>query len=116
VSIIAVNYAVYIQGTINYLYGTSASTPVFAGMISLINAEREKEGLGTVGFINPTLYSVNNTEKYNDITIGSNNCCSSSDSKSAYCCRGGFEARKGWDPVTGHGSVMYDNLLSMFMQ
>ena len=67
------NYAVYIQGTINYLYGTSASTPVFAGIISLINAEREKIGLGTVGFINPTLYSVNNTEKYNDITIGSSN-------------------------------------------
>ena len=112
----AVNYAVYIQGTVNYLYGTSASTPVFAGMISLVNSEREKRGLGTVGFINPTLYSSNNTNKYNDIVIGSSKCCSSSDSKSPYCCNTGFEAGIGWDPVSGHGSVMYENLLSMFQQ
>ena len=85
-------------------------------MISLINSDRQKKGLGTVGFINPTLYSINNKNKYNDIIIGKNNCCSSALSQFAYCCSTGFEARIGWDPVSGHGSVMYENLLSMFNQ
>ena len=85
-------------------------------MISLINSEIQKKGFGTVGFINPTLYSINNKNKYNDIIIGKSNCWSSSLSQFAYRCSAGFEAGIGWDPVSGHGSVMYENLLSMFNQ
>lgn len=113
-SLIAVNYPVYVQGVVHYLYGTSASAPVFAGMISLINANRNRNGLGTIGFINPTLYSPNNTNKFKDVTSGLNNCCSASPGTTPICCNSGFHAAVGWDPTTGFGSITYDNLSSMF--
>ena len=77
------------------MYGTSASCPLFAAMISLINAYRIQTGLSTIGFLNPTLYS--NSNKFNDITSGDNKCCSDK------CCgtsstRKGFSATTGWDP------------------
>lgn len=113
VSIIAVNYPVFVQGTLHYLYGTSASAPVFAGMISLVNANRNRNGLGTVGFINPTLYSPNNTMKFRDITSGENKCCSATGT-TPYCCSSGFSASVGWDPTSGFGSITLENLSSMF--
>ena len=59
VSLVGVYYPVVIGGSAFYIFGTSASTPVFAGMISLINAARFSQGLPSVGFINPILYSAN---------------------------------------------------------
>lgn len=107
-------YVVVIQGTLFNMYGTSASAPVFAGMISLVNAERERNGKGTVGFINPTLYSPQNSGKFSDIVSGNNKCCGSLATTSAqpYCCASGFETAAGWDPVTGFGSITYSNLLA----
>ena len=61
----------------NSVFGTSASTPVFAAMISLINAQRASVGKSSVGFINPTLYATQNRAYFNDITSGNNLCCSS---------------------------------------
>lgn len=53
--------------------GTSASAPIFASAITLINAERLAAGKGSVGFINPTLYA--NPQVLIDITRGSNIGC-----------------------------------------
>lgn len=105
VSLIGVNYAVVIDGSISSLYGTSASAPVFGAFISLINAFRSKYGLKGVGFINPTLYSGgynasirnNSVNYFNDITSGANRCCSVGKG----CCKSGFNTSTGWDPVTG---------------
>ena len=108
-------YVTVIQGTLFNMYGTSASAPVFAGMISLVNAERERSGKGTVGFINPALYSAQSTGRFNDISSGSNKCCgtSASSNQQPYCCTSGFDAAIGWDPVTGFGSISYANLLAI---
>lgn len=38
--------------------GTSASTPTFAGIISLINDVRLGKGLRSLGFINSKLYQI----------------------------------------------------------
>ena len=47
------------EGGIGYLEdGTSASTPVFAGMLSLINSRRLAAGKSSVGFANPALYAL----------------------------------------------------------
>ena len=114
ISMIGVSYAVIIGGSVNYLYGTSASTPVFAGMISLLNAQLAAVNRSSVGFLNPTLYvagsQTNMNSIFNDINInslsgtaGSNYCCANSNypKTSSVCCAAGFTASEGWDPTTG---------------
>jgi len=97
-------YAVRIGGMWHAADGTSASAPTFAGMISLINAERKAKGEPLVGFLNPSLYA--NAGAFNDVTEGSNRC----GRYKAPCC-GGYSAGKGWDPVTGLGSPNFGKLL-----
>ncbi|KAJ6519080.1 family S53 protease [Mycena sanguinolenta] len=72
--------------------GTSASTPIFASIIALINDELIANGKSTLGFLNPLLYS--NAAALNDVTSGSNPGCGTN----------GFPAKTGWDPVTGLGT------------
>ncbi len=98
------NYVVAIDGSLELVYGTSASAPVFASMITLINEQRIKAGKSTVGFINPTIYK-NGLTAFNDITTGGNQGCGTA----------GFTAEVGWDPVTGLGTPKYSKLLSVFM-
>jgi len=88
IAFIGVNYQVYIQGSIYGLYGTSASAPFLAAMVSLINAKRLKNNQSSVGFLNPTLYAYGYGGSYyesssndfggvypfTDITSGVNNC------------------------------------------
>ena len=83
--------------------GTSASCPVVAGMISLVNSARLAQGNSTVGFLNPALYA-NYPAFTNDITSGDNKCVASD----ATCCSHGFYATSGWDPVTGLGSINFE--------
>ena len=108
------------------LFGTSASAPVFGGMISLINAARASQGKNPVGFINPTLWaysgkttpSPNNItifSVYNDILSGNNKCAaySGNNPSNAFCCDSGFYTTTGWDPVTGFGSINFGNLSAL---
>ncbi|KAL9113211.1 MAG: hypothetical protein Q9227_002546 [Pyrenula ochraceoflavens] len=67
------NIAVYVRGRSSRSGGTSASTPIFASVINLINEERLAAGKTPVGFINPTLYE--HPEVLNDIVNGSNPGC-----------------------------------------
>ena len=126
-SLIGVWYQVVIQGYLQPIFGTSASTPVVAAMISLANAARATQGKPPLGFLNPTLWAYgvdnnfgpggNSSNLYNDITSGINNCLSwgnTSDLVNTPCCEAGFSAIPGWDPVTGFGSLDYTNLLTMF--
>jgi tripeptidyl-peptidase I len=71
--------------------GTSAATPLWAGILTLINEARLAAGKATLGFINPTLYS--NPQVFNDITSGN----------SVGCNTDGFPAAVGWDAATGLG-------------
>eukprot|EP00928_Gymnodinium_smaydae_P019255 TRINITY_DN1736_c0_g1_i5.p1 TRINITY_DN1736_c0_g1~~TRINITY_DN1736_c0_g1_i5.p1 ORF type:complete len:643 (-),score=114.93 TRINITY_DN1736_c0_g1_i5:241-2169(-) len=89
-------YAIVVGGYWLTVDGTSASSPAFAGMISLINAERKAQGKPTLGFLNPSLYA--NPHAFRDITEGDNKCAASG----APCC-GGYEAGPGWDAATGLG-------------
>ena len=114
VALIGVGYQVVVQGQMYSMYGTSASTPVFAGMITLVNVQRARKGRGPVGLLNPTLYARQNAARFVDITSGSNNCCSSMQPAAAICCAHGFAATAGWDPLTGQGTVSYPALLDMF--
>jgi tripeptidyl-peptidase-1 len=106
-------YLVPIGGDWFGLYGTSASTPVFGAIITLLNHARLAAGKKPVGFLNPTLVSraiflassivpylclcslspsqYANPSALNDITSGGNPGCGTA----------GFKAVSGWDPVTG---------------
>ncbi|CRG83830.1 tripeptidyl-peptidase I [Talaromyces islandicus] len=79
--------------------GTSASAPIFASTIALLNAQRSP--LPPLGFLNPLLYLQTNV--FNDISSGSNPGCSTN----------GFPAKPGWDPVTGLGTPNYREMLTL---
>jgi hypothetical protein len=117
VSLIGVRYQVVIQGEMRNIYGTSASAPVFAAMISLINAARAAKNMTSVGFLNPTLYARGGNltaSLFTDVTSGHNRCCTSGDASAAVCCESGFHSTEGWDPVTGWGSMRLPDLAQAF--
>jgi tripeptidyl-peptidase-1 len=62
-----------IDGTFSYVYGTSASSPTFGSVLTLVNAARLDVGKGPIGFINPVIYA--NPGMFNDITEGGNQGC-----------------------------------------
>ena len=101
VSLLAASYEVIMDGSVELLYGTSASTPSFAGMISLVNAGRLANGMSSVGWINPSLYQYSSMFILADPNSGENNWCLNA----AVCCSQGFYAVDGWDPVTGAFAV-----------
>ena len=76
------------------MFGTSASTPTVAGIISLVNDARLHNNKSTLGFLNPFLYQ--NAATMYDVTSGYNEGCPVNDA--------GFYATTGWDPVTGFGT------------
>jgi tripeptidyl-peptidase-1 len=113
ISLLGYNYLVAIDSTLYQLSGTSASSPVFAAMISLINARRKSLGKSRVGWINPTLYSLYEDDPEGvyviDITEGDNSCTA----YGAVCCEQGFPATVGWDGATGLGSVDFSVLRTL---
>lgn len=66
--------------------GTSAASPTFTGIVSLLNDARIAAGKPPLGFLNPLIYS-KGTKAFNDITIGSNPGCGTE----------GFKCGVGWD-------------------
>lgn len=86
------------------LSGTSASTPVVAGVIARVNVGRAAKGKAAMGFLNPFLYQ--NAGAFNDVTAGKNNGAG----------KEGFEAVKGWDPATGLGTPNYPLLEAAAMK
>ncbi|KAG6827607.1 hypothetical protein H0H92_011146 [Tricholoma furcatifolium] len=97
--------ALGIDGEFGLVYGTSASTPVVASMITMVNDARIAAGKGPLGFINPTIYSSSFRAAFNDITSGGNQGCGTP----------GFTATDGWDPVTGLGTPNFEKLLPLFL-
>ena len=64
------------RGAVFPLGGTSASGPIMAGIVSLLNDVLLNKGLPVVGHFNPTLYrwaESSPAPAFNDITFGRNN-------------------------------------------
>ncbi|KAK7728146.1 hypothetical protein SLS57_002616 [Botryosphaeria dothidea] len=93
---------IYLNQTLG-VGGTSASTPIVASIVNLLNEERYRAGKGPIGFLNPVFYA--HPEAFNDITIGGNPGCGTD----------GFAAEPGWDPVTGLGTPDYQKLRKIFL-
>ncbi len=81
------------------LMGTSASTPVVAAMVAVVNDARLRAGKPSLGWLNPTLYSAGFKGVLQDIVDGVSNKCSFNRTHS----EPGWPAAEGWDCVTGLG-------------
>src|SRR5262249_23581221 len=92
--------------------GTSFASPIFSGMLSLINQKLNSDGQGV---INPVLYTLaanasTYSSAFHDITSGNNRCTAGSN----YCSSAGaseYSAGTGYDQASGLGSVDFYNLL-----
>jgi len=94
------------SGSVEVVAGTSASTPTFAAVVSLLNQARLKAGKPVLGFLNPWIYQVaaSTPTAFFDVTVGSN---------PDGCCFKGFPCEVGWDPVTGVGTPNYEVLKTL---
>ncbi|CAB1334880.1 unnamed protein product [Coregonus sp. 'balchen'] len=91
---------------IPWVSGTSASTPVVGGILSLINDQRFLKGLPSLGFLNPRLYQLQGQGLF-DVTDGCHLSCLDEQVQGK-----GFCAAPSWDPVTGWGTPNYPALLA----
>ncbi|KAH2247872.1 vesicle formation at the endoplasmic reticulum [Aspergillus fumigatus] len=102
-------YEVVLTGKHYKSGGTSAASPVFAGIVGLLNDARLRAGKSTLGFLNPLLYSIL-AEGFTDIIAGSSIGCNGINPQTGKPVPGGgiipyahWNATAGWDPVTGLG-------------
>jgi len=104
------NVLISTQGTIEGVGGTSCSSPIVAGIVTLLNDYVITKTGKPLGFISPLLYKMAaaHPKAFNDITTGDNICTEDGCSSSCY----GFHCTKGWDPVTGLGSPVYPEMLN----
>jgi len=92
----ATGFHIVFQGKDGQAGGTSASTPLWAATIALINQDLKKKGLREVGFANPALYWMGENSSrlpakpFHDVTTGNNLA---------------YNATPGWDFATGWGSM-----------
>merc|ERR1711879_759435 len=91
-------YCVATGGSFEGVAGTSASSPVVAGVFALLNGLRTSQTKSPLGFLNPLIYQ--NSAAFQDVTSG----CNGGGRK---CC---FKAIKGWDAATGWGTPNYEAL------
>eukprot|EP00762_Andalucia_godoyi_P006893 ANDGO_08301.mRNA.1 Physarolisin len=112
ISAIGHNYPVVLQGNWGIYDGTSASSPLVAAMVALINDRLLADGYSGMGPLNPFLYGVATKypEAYRDVVMG-NNGCAEMQSSGMSCCAG-FNAAPGWDASTGIGTPRFQSLMS----
>jgi tripeptidyl-peptidase-1 len=102
VSLLGEQFLVEVQGQAMSVGGTSASTPTWGAIISLLNEEclAASAGKKTLGFVNPLFYQ--NPDAFNDVTVGSNAIGENQQS--------GWKCTKGWDAATGLGTPDFTKL------
>jgi kumamolisin len=92
----ATGVTIVLNGQNQVFGGTSVATPIFAGLMGLVNQARLAVGKSTLGLLNPRLYRPGPEASFRDITVG-NNC--------------GFSTEVGYDLVTGWGAPRMNILL-----
>ena len=87
--------------------GTSASTPLWAGVIALADQVAGRH----LGFVNPTIYAIARSDAYHrafhDVVTGDNSVLWPSG------VIVGYNSHPGWDPVTGLGSPNAQHLVPL---
>merc|ERR1712072_450813 len=96
-------YCVTTNGGYQGVAGTSAASPVAAGVFARLNGLRLTAGKSPLGFLNPFIYK--NPGAFQDVTTGKNT--------GSPLNKDGFSAAKGWDPATGWGTPDYTALAKL---
>ena len=91
--------------SIAFVGGTSAATPLVAGMIALWNQQARSQGLPRPGFVAPLLYQMaaRSPSAFTDVTVGGNALYGGA------CCTAG----PGYDLATGWGSPSANAIASL---
>lgn len=104
VSALGAGFQIVYNGKLVSIGGTSAATPTFAGILSLINEQRLTAGKSTLGWVTPNLWGAYAKQQgaYTDVLqqVAPNhhgNCP-------------GFDITPGWDPYTGIGTPNFGPL------
>jgi len=102
VSLLGEQFTVEDGGRALSVGGTSASTPSWGAIISLLNEDclSASGGSKTLGFVNPLLYA--NPSAFNDVTKGSNAVGENAGN--------GWKCTEGWDAATGLGTPNFAKL------
>ena len=88
--------------------GTSASAPLVASLISLLNEARLHAGKPPMGYLNPFLYHC--AQCFTDVTNGTNAI-----DREGSSLKAGWNASVGWDPVSGLGTPRFAKMLAAAM-
>jgi kumamolisin len=92
-------FIIRVDGSNQVIGGTSAVSPLWAGLVAILNSGRVEP----VGFITPKLYALKSSANaLRDITDGDNGVNKVT----------GYKAKAGWDACTGLGSPHGANLLA----
>jgi uncharacterized protein (TIGR03437 family) len=112
-------YLVYSDGQLSAYGGTSAGTPSFSGIVTLLNhylVANKAQATPGVGNINPRLYALAQagTGAFHDITTGDNIVNVTCGARARNCVPGsyGYPAGQGYDLASGLGSVDAYNLVT----
>ncbi|KAM3454511.1 hypothetical protein MY3296_002968 [Beauveria thailandica] len=95
------------NGATKIVDGTSASAPIFAAVVALLNDARLARGKAPLGFLNPWIYSVaSRGGGFVDVVNGSTVGCNTT----------GFPATQGWDMASGFGTPWFPKLKELATQ
>ncbi|KAL5119287.1 hypothetical protein ACEQ8H_002774 [Pleosporales sp. CAS-2024a] len=90
------------NSTLGLICGTSASAPLAASVIALVNDALMSSGRPPLGFLNPWLYK-KGYQGFTDVLSGGNGGCNTT----------GFAVTQGWDPVTGFGTPNFPEMVKL---
>ncbi|KAG5999804.1 hypothetical protein E4U21_006294 [Claviceps maximensis] len=99
ISVVGTQFKTIINGESFLLAGTSASVPVLAAMIALVNDARLRKDKRPLGWLNGRLYSKKVRDVLQDVTDGRSYSCQFPDGQTP----GGWPATRGYDAMTGLG-------------
>jgi hypothetical protein len=110
VAMVAFDVWIVANGEGSSVGGTSAASPLWAGLIALANQQGAAAGQPAVGFANPALYAIGRSDGYDscfhDITTGNNTTDQSPDK---------YYAVVGYDLCTGWGTPSGSNLIAALL-
>lgn len=118
ISAVGENVPIFIGGQLVMVGGTSSSSPIVAGLISLLNGERLRAGQPVLGFLNPLLYAMHEAapEIVQDVRVGNNSGGNLLlPPELDVDCSEGFHALPGWDATTGLGSPNFREMLKVLI-
>jgi len=108
VSALGENVFIRIWGSWMSQGGTSAATPMWAGVITMANSARLSHGKSSLGPVNQLMYHIADAHPaaLTDMTEGNNRPFQTKYQDL------GFYATKGWDPVSGLGTPVVPELVN----